>query len=170
MTSSSTARCRAVPRPAARRASAARSDAEEGGGRRVVVRSTERPRSTSRSTTREEDRDVVVRRDERVVLVSGPHGEGRAVFENEDCKQRAEDQIALRYIDNHGNIAERYPENPNGSVDGICGLNSSDGRATIIMPHPERVSRTTQNSWHPEEWGEEGPWFYMFKNARRYLG
>ena len=102
--------------------------------------------------------------------IATSHGEGRAVFENEDCKQRAEDQIALRYIDNHGNIAERYPDNPNGSVDGICGLNSSDGRATIIMPHPERVSRTTQNSWHPEEWGEEGPWFYMFKNARRYLG
>ncbi len=102
--------------------------------------------------------------------IATSHGEGRAVFENEDCKQRAEDQIALRYIDNHGNIAERYPDNPNGSVDGICGLSSSDGRATIIMPHPERVSRTTQNSWHPEEWGEEGPWFYMFKNARRYLG
>tara|TARA_B100000959_G_scaffold103640_2_gene109289 strand:+ start:6182 stop:10105 length:3924 start_codon:yes stop_codon:yes gene_type:complete len=101
--------------------------------------------------------------------IATSHGEGRAVFDSEELQQQAQDCIAVRYVDNYGNTAESYPANPNGSIDGICGLTSLDGRATIIMPHPERVARTTQNSWHPDEWGEEGPWFHMFKNARRYL-
>jgi len=101
--------------------------------------------------------------------IATSHGEGRAVFDSEEFQQQAQDCIAIRYVDNYGNTTESYPANPNGSIDGICGLTSLDGRATIIMPHPERVARTTQNSWHPEEWGEEGPWFQMFKNARRYL-
>jgi phosphoribosylformylglycinamidine synthase len=64
----------------------------------------------------------------------------------------------------------RYPLNPNGSPDGITGLTTSDGRFTIVMPHPERVFRTVQNSWHPEEWGEDAPWMRMFRNARKWVG
>ena len=74
--------------------------------------------------------------------------------------------MTLRYVDNYGNIAESYPANPNGSELAVCGLASADGRVTITMPHPERVALTIQNSWHPEEWGEEGPWMRMFRNAR----
>ncbi len=96
--------------------------------------------------------------------IATSHGEGRTVFSNDVALQNA--QVALRYVDNYGNIAERYPANPNGSVGGICGLSSDDGRVTIMMPHPERVARTTQNSWHPENWGEDGPWMRMFRNAR----
>jgi len=95
------------------------------------------------------------------------HGEGRALFANEADKSAA--QIALRYIDNQGNSAERYPANPNGSPEGIAGLCSDDGRVTIMMPHPERVFRTVQHSWHPKEWGEEGPWLRMFRNARLWV-
>ncbi len=101
--------------------------------------------------------------------IATSHGEGRAIFTSEHHHDAAQHEIALRYIDNRGNVAERYPANPNGSINGICGLTTPDGRATIIMPHPERVARTVQNSWHPEEWGENGPWFRMFQNARRYL-
>lgn len=101
--------------------------------------------------------------------IATSHGEGRAVFTNDQTKQQAQSEVVLRYIDNYGNIAHRYPDNPNGSTEGICGLTTPDGRATIIMPHPERVSRTTQNSWHPNHWGDNGPWFHMFQNARRYL-
>ena len=60
--------------------------------------------------------------------------------------------------------------NPNGSPQGITGLTTPDGRFTILMPHPERVFRTVQNSWHPEDWGEDGPWMRMFRNARRWVG
>ena len=100
--------------------------------------------------------------------IATSHGEGRAVFENAAARRAA--RVSLRYVDNHGRVAASYPDNPNGSVDGICGLTTDDGRVTIMMPHPERVARTTQNSWHPPEWGDDGPWLRMFRNARVAVG
>jgi phosphoribosylformylglycinamidine synthase len=99
------------------------------------------------------------------------HGEGRAVFRDQGAARRALDDglICLRFVDTRGNTAERYPENPNGSALGITGLTTPDGRATILMPHPERVFRTVQHSWHPPDWGEDGPWLRMFRNARAWL-
>ena len=67
-------------------------------------------------------------------------------------------------------LTERYPLNPNGSPGGLTGFTSTDGRATILMPHPERVFRTVTNSWAPAGWGEDGPWLRMFRNARHWLG
>jgi phosphoribosylformylglycinamidine synthase len=95
------------------------------------------------------------------------HGEGRAHFDApEDAGQAA---IALRYIEGDGQLASRYPANPNGSPLGIAGLSSRDGRSTLLMPHPERVHRTVQMSWHPPEWGEASPWQRMFENARAWV-
>ncbi len=102
--------------------------------------------------------------------IATSHGEGRVRFAGEDAARAAAALVALRYVDNYGNVAEIYPANPNGSPGGICGLSSADGRVTITMPHPERVALTVQNSWHPEDWGEEGPWMRMFRNARRAVG
>jgi phosphoribosylformylglycinamidine synthase len=102
------------------------------------------------------------------IPIATSHGEGRAVFSSDENRERA--QVALRYVDNRGEVAFAYPLNPNGSADGICGLSSDDGRATIMMPHPERVARTTQNSWHPDDWGDDGPWLRMFRNARVAVG
>ncbi len=98
--------------------------------------------------------------------IATSHGEGRVSFSEEPDRYAASYTIAARYVDNYGNVADRYPANPNGSPDGICALSNEDGRVTIIMPHPERVALTTQNSWHPEEWGEDGPWMRIFRNAR----
>ena len=78
--------------------------------------------------------------------------------------------VSLRWVDNHGKVAAKYPSNPNGSPAGITGLTTTDGRVTILMPHPERVYRTVQNSWHPESWGEDGGWMRMFRNARVWVG
>lgn len=100
--------------------------------------------------------------------IATSHGEGRAQFADRQAQIGA--NVALRYVDNYGKPARRYPANPNGSADGICGLASDDGRVTIMMPHPERVARTTQNSWHPEEWGDDGPWLRIFRNARVAIG
>jgi len=95
------------------------------------------------------------------------HGEGRAEFESpralEHC--RSEGLIAMRFVDNRGVATERYPENPNGSPLGIAALSNADGRVTITMPHPERVFRTVQNSWHPPDWGEDSGWMRLFRNA-----
>ncbi len=94
------------------------------------------------------------------------HGEGRAEF-SEDEKKAA---VSLSYVDNYGAETEQFPANPNGSPKGITGLTTTDGRFTIMMPHPERCFRTLQNSWHPKEWPEHGAWMRMFANARLWVG
>jgi phosphoribosylformylglycinamidine synthase len=98
------------------------------------------------------------------------HGEGRAVFANGVQPVLDAGLASLAYVDNHGQATERYPANPNGSPQGVTGLTTSDGRFTIMMPHPERVFRTVQYSWAPAEWGEDGPWLRMFRNARVAVG
>jgi phosphoribosylformylglycinamidine synthase len=100
------------------------------------------------------------------------HGEGLVEFANAQALANAEASgtIALRYVDGHGQIATQYPENPNGSANGLTGICTTDGRVTIMMPHPERVFRTVANSWHPDNWGEDSPWMRMFRNARVKIG
>ncbi len=102
--------------------------------------------------------------------VATAHGEGRAEFRDAAHLAAVQPLVAMRYVDNRGDPTERYPCNPSGSPQGITGLTTDDGRITILMPHPERVWRTAQMSWHPEGWGETSPWFRMFANARAWLG
>ncbi|WPC73372.1 phosphoribosylformylglycinamidine synthase [Vibrio porteresiae] len=100
------------------------------------------------------------------------HGEGR-VEVRDDAHLAAIEQsgtVAVRFVDNFGNATQQYPNNPNGSPNAITGLTTKDGRVTIMMPHPERVFRTVANSWHPDNWGENGAWMRMFQNARKNIG
>ncbi|WP_130471658.1 phosphoribosylformylglycinamidine synthase [Candidatus Magnetaquicoccus inordinatus] len=140
------------------------------------------PRFVANRSGRFEARFSLVQIPENRSLLLGPlaggllpvpcsHGEGRALFAEPEQIDllRARGQIALQFVDHYGEVTESYPANPNGSPLGITGLTSLDGRATILMPHPERVFRTCLNSWHPEGWGEEGPWQQLFHNARRWL-
>jgi len=103
------------------------------------------------------------------VPIAVAHGEGRAEFASADAISAASSEVAIRYIENNGEIASRYPANPNGSPEGIAGLSNADGRVTIMMPHPERVIRTVTNSWHPDDWQESAPWMRLFRNARRWV-
>ena len=107
-----------------------------------------------------------------VIPIAVAHGEGRAEFRHADGAERALDSgiVAARYVDGHGRVATCYPANPNGSPEGITGLTAADGRVTIMMPHPERVFRTVQHSWHPDHWDEDAPWMRMFRNARLWVG
>ncbi|WP_067867734.1 phosphoribosylformylglycinamidine synthase [Neptuniibacter marinus] len=100
------------------------------------------------------------------------HGEGRAEFKdaNHLAGLQSSNAVALRYVDNYGQQTEAYPANPNGSPAGITGVTTTDGRVTIMMPHPERVFRTVTNSWAPDEWAEDGAWMRMFRNARVWVG
>lgn len=106
-----------------------------------------------------------------VMPIAVAHGEGRAEFAAQSafdhCQQHT--QFALRYVDNWLNPTEAYPANPNGSPLGITGLTSEDGRATIMMPHPERVFRAVTNSWHPDDWTDDGGWMRLFQNARVFV-
>jgi phosphoribosylformylglycinamidine synthase len=78
--------------------------------------------------------------------------------------------VAMQFVDHRHAPAGTYPHNPNGSAEGITGITSRDGRALILMPHPERVVRSVANSWYPAEWGDDGPWLRLFRNARVALG
>ncbi len=104
------------------------------------------------------------------IPVAVAHGEGYAEFTDAAALAAAQPLVALRFVDNRGVATEQYPLNSNGSPQGITGMTTPDGRFTILMPHPERVFRTAQNSWHPGEWREDGPWLRMFRNARRAVG
>lgn len=96
------------------------------------------------------------------------HGEGRAEFKQ--ASSMANSHQAMRFVNHNGEATETYPLNPNGSADGLTGFTTDDGRVTIMMPHPERVFRTVQHSWHPEDWEEDSPWMRMFRNARVWVG
>ncbi|MDO5074186.1 MAG: phosphoribosylformylglycinamidine synthase subunit PurQ, partial [Neisseria animaloris] len=104
------------------------------------------------------------------VVVS--HGEGRADFAHIGGKISDGLNIALQYVDGLGAVTQTYPLNPNGSPQGIAGVTNADGRVTIMMPHPERVYRTAQMSWHPDDWqnSELSGWYRMFAGARKVFG
>jgi phosphoribosylformylglycinamidine synthase len=106
-----------------------------------------------------------------VLPVVVAHGEGRARFPDAKAAQvaEAEKRACLRYVDNYARPTELYPANPNGSPRGITGLTTKDGRATILMPHPERLFRAVQHSWHPQDWEADGPWLRMFRNAHQFV-
>jgi phosphoribosylformylglycinamidine synthase len=107
-----------------------------------------------------------------VMPIAVSHGEGRTEFSGDEAIDTANNSgtVSMRYVNNYGDVTETYPANPNGSVDGITSLTTTDGRVTIMMPHPERVFRTVANSWHPDSWGEDSPWVRMFRNARKFIG
>ena len=100
------------------------------------------------------------------------HGEGLAEFHSHSgaAELFERGQVPLQFVDHHEQPTEKYPFNPNGSPLGLAGLCSADGRVTSMMPHPERVFRTVQNSWKDRSWGEDGGWMRLFRNARVFLG
>ena len=102
------------------------------------------------------------------------HGEGFANFEVTGSRELMAEggQFSLRYVDSYGKSAQQYPLNPNGSEGGMTGMTTTDGRVTIMMPHPERVFRSVQLSYKPAGVcdGEAGPWMRFFHNARSFVG
>jgi phosphoribosylformylglycinamidine synthase len=103
-----------------------------------------------------------------IMPIAVAHGEGRADFS--ETGSMTDSLVSMRYVDNYGKATEHYPQNPNGSPAGITALTTADGRVTIMMPHPERVTRTVQHSWHPDNWSKDGPWLRLFHNARKWVG
>lgn len=126
------------------------------------------------SSVRIEESNAIMLRDMAgsVLPIAVAHGEGRAEFASPDALEAclASGTVSLLFVDNNHVATERYPLNPNGSPRGITGLTTDDGRALILMPHPERVFRTCQYSWHPADWPEDGPWMRLFRNAREWVG
>ena len=103
------------------------------------------------------------------IPIASAHGEGHARFEGNNLEQLINsNQVAMNFVDSNGANTENYPLNPNGSVEGVTGITAADGRVTIMMPHPERVFRKLQMSWHPDHWKEFSPWMQIFINAMKF--
>ncbi|MFK8017834.1 MAG: phosphoribosylformylglycinamidine synthase [Gammaproteobacteria bacterium] len=99
------------------------------------------------------------------IPVAIAHAEGRAQWTGEQHSP-----VSARYVDGAGQPTQRYPANPNGSPDAVAAVCNDDGRVTILMPHPERVFRSVQHSWVPDDWQQDAPWLRLFQNARTWLG
>lgn len=103
------------------------------------------------------------------------HGEGFAEFSKEPSQVNAVNEllaqklVTMRFIDHASTPTEIYPFNPNGSPQGVTGLTSTDGRFSIMMPHPERVIRNVQNTWQRCDDAEDSAWIRMFRNARKTI-
>ncbi len=149
----------------------------------VASTATTWPRFVRNRSERFEAREVLLRIEKSPSLffagmegsripIASSHGEGRAEFADPSHMEALESQhlVAARFVDGTGVVTQRYPANPNGSPRGIASITTPDGRLTVIMPHPERVFRTVQLSWHPPGWGEDSPWMRMFRNARVWVG
>ncbi|WP_288221551.1 phosphoribosylformylglycinamidine synthase [uncultured Clostridium sp.] len=68
------------------------------------------------------------------------HGEGRLVAPEAVLKELAKNgQIATQYVDLNGKVSMDMPYNPNGSMLGIEGITSPDGRVLGKMGHSERI-------------------------------
>ena len=105
------------------------------------------------------------------------HGEGFTEFANREPSETsmvndvlAKNLVTMRFIDNASTPTTSYPFNPNGSPQGITGLTTTDGRFSIMMPHPERVIRNVQNTWQRCGESEDSAWIRMFRNARKFVG
>lgn len=95
------------------------------------------------------------------------HGEGRAFWINPQDEHKA--IVAANFVDSAQNPTEVYPLNPNGSHEGKTSFTTPDGRATIIMPHPERSWLASQLSWRSSHLQKHSPWARIFQNARVWV-
>lgn len=107
-----------------------------------------------------------------VLPVAVAHGEGYAEFADRASADTFSEsgQVSARFVDGNREPTEHYPLNPNGSPHGMTALTTTTGRVTIMMPHPERVFRSSCMSWAPSEWGQDSPWMKLFRNAREWVG
>ncbi len=97
------------------------------------------------------------------------HGEGRFHGSDSLLEVLKENHLApIRYVDDSGEITEKYPFNPNGSPLGIAAICDESGRHLAMMPHPERTFLKWQWAYMPEKWKDElevSPWLKLTQNA-----
>lgn len=77
------------------------------------------------------------------------HGEGKFFIDDETLeKVKKEKLVTFRYVDDNGKPTQKYPENPNGSINAIAGITDTTGRILGLMPHPERfIFREQHPNW-----------------------
>jgi phosphoribosylformylglycinamidine synthase I len=103
---------------------------------------------------------------ESPLLVPVAHAEGKFLASSAEVLRRLNEnrQVALRYVSLSGEPAV-FPDNPNGSEEGIAGICDPTGRIFGLMPHPERFVRREQHPhWHRVR-GLQPQGIRIFQNA-----
>jgi phosphoribosylformylglycinamidine synthase len=96
------------------------------------------------------------------------HGEGKFVACDAATLAALEEagQVVFRYVSRDGQAGPDYPDNPNGSPNGIAGVCDPTGRVLGLMPHPERHLEPEQHpSWTRSGLAAEGDGLKLFRNA-----
>jgi phosphoribosylformylglycinamidine synthase len=105
----------------------------------------------------------------KIIYLPVAHGEGKFVASDTQVLNRLKKnkQIAFQYSDAAGNFSG-YPDNPNGSIEGIAGICDETGRVFGLMPHPERHIYAAQ---HPrkDQLIKEADGLQIFKNGVDFI-
>jgi phosphoribosylformylglycinamidine synthase len=113
------------------------------------------------------------------------HGEGRFTTTTPGGFEAllAAGQVPLRYATLSGEVAQRFPDDPNGAEAAAAAVCNAAGNVLAIMPHPERaqdlggLARTMAGPWGHRrdavlEHGDlaaAGPGLLLFDGLRRHL-
>lgn len=98
------------------------------------------------------------------------HGEGK-FYTDSSTLQKIESQnlVTFRYVDESGELSQKYPANPNGSLNAIAGVTDPSGRILGLMPHPEKFVDLTQHpNWRRFEKSRKPDGALIFKNMIRF--
>jgi len=114
--------------------------------------------------------NITMDKDE-IMLIPIAHAEGRFTTKDNVLIQQliASDQLSFRYCDDLGNIADKFPINPNGSLINIAGICNKKGNVLAMMPHPERATWLRQVPERYSAGEEAGPGRKIFESIKEYL-
>ncbi len=73
-------------------------------------------------------------------------GEGKFFADDQTIKKIEDDDLVVfRYVDQNNQPTQKYPANPNGSINSIAGICDPTGHILGLMPHPEKFVDITQH-------------------------
>lgn len=75
----------------------------------------------------------------RLIPIPMAHGEGRFWTRDSSIAAHFSSHVALTYRAPAGEVADRFPWNPNGSMNAAAGITNEAGNILALMPHPERA-------------------------------
>ena len=114
--------------------------------------------------------NLVMDQDE-ILSIPIAHAEGRFTTKSQALVQQliANDQLLFRYCDADGNIADKFPINPNGSLINVAGICNNKGNVLAMMPHPERATWMRQVPGKHNLGEKLGPGSKIFESMKEYL-
>ena len=108
---------------------------------------------------------------DKTIYLPVAHAEGKFIPRDDKVLEELKNngQILFRYVGEDGKNCS-YPDNPNGSVEGIAGICDSSGRILGMMPHPERfIVKTQHPRWTRGGVAEDGDGLAIFRNGVEFV-